>query len=123
MKTGKLTIFDNAMAREIITDNDGKATAGSYIDKRARAERRIYGRIIVVAASTCESARLLLNSQSSRFPRGLANDSGVVGRFLMDTVGFSLWGYVPALEGMKTYDTDGWGSPCLYALVGARQEK
>lgn len=114
MKTGKLTIFDNAMAREILTGNDGKATAVSYIDKRTRTERRIYGRVIVVAASTCESARLLLNSQSSRFPRGLANDSGVVGRFLMDTVGFSVWGYVPALEGMKTYDTDGFGGAHVY---------
>ena len=114
MQTGKLTIFDNAMAREIVTDADGKATAVSYIDKRTRTEKQIHGRVIVVAASACESSRLLLNSTSSRFPRGVANDSGVLGRFLMDTVGFSVWGYVPALEGMKTYDTDGFGGAHLY---------
>ena len=45
---------------------------------------------MVVAASACESARLLLNSKSPRFPNGLANSSGQVGRNLTDTVGYSL---------------------------------
>jgi choline dehydrogenase-like flavoprotein len=68
----------------------------------------------VLAASSCESARLLLNSKSASFPNGLANGSGVVGRFLMDTVGFGLSGEVPALEGMPRYDTEGFGGAHLY---------
>ncbi len=114
LESGRLTIFDNAMAREILTDDEGRVTGVSYIDKTTRQERRIHCRVLVVAASACESARLLLNSKSSRFPAGLANDSGVVGRFLMDTVGFSLSGYVPALEGLPHYDTDGAGGAHMY---------
>ena len=44
-------------------------------------------RVVVLAASCCESARLLLNSKSSRFPNGLANSSGVVGKYLTDSTG------------------------------------
>jgi choline dehydrogenase-like flavoprotein len=114
MKTGKLKIYDNAMAREIVVDNAGRATGVIYIDKKTRKETRIDCRVVIVAASACESARLLLNSKSPAFPNGLANGSGLVGRYLMDTVGFGLSGYVPALEGMPHYDTDGAGGAHLY---------
>ncbi len=80
MKTGKLNIITGAMARELITDDAGKVTAVSYVDKATRTEKQIRCRAVVVAASACESARLLLNSKSPRFPNGLANSSGVVGR-------------------------------------------
>jgi choline dehydrogenase-like flavoprotein len=69
---------------------------------------------VVLAASACESARILLNSRSPRFPNGLANSSGVVGRFLTDTVGFSLTGQVPALEGLPRHDCDGFGGMHMY---------
>jgi len=52
---------------------DGKAEAVSYIDKATRTEKRVYAKAIVVAASACESARLLLNSKSALFPDGLGN--------------------------------------------------
>jgi choline dehydrogenase-like flavoprotein len=52
----------------------------SYIDKTTGREHHVRARIVVVAASACESARLLLNSKSSQFPQGLANSSGVVGQ-------------------------------------------
>src|SRR2546429_5303058 len=87
MKTGKLTMITGAMAREILVDKDGKATGVSYIDKATRTEKRISARAVVVAASACESARLLLNSKSTVFPAGLANSSGAVGKYLTDSVG------------------------------------
>jgi len=114
MKTGKLEIFEQAMVREILSDQNGRATAVSYIDKRTRSEKQIRCRAVVLAASACESARLLLNSKSSRFPSGLANNSGVVGRYLTDNVGLGLKGYIPSLEGMPIYDTDGMGGAHLY---------
>ena len=114
LESGLLEILDNAMVREILTDDSGRATGVSYIDKTTRTEKQIRCRVVVVAASACESARLLLNSKSSRFPAGLANNSGVVGRNLMDTVGFGLEGYIPAMEGMPTYDTDGMTGAHLY---------
>jgi choline dehydrogenase-like flavoprotein len=110
MKTGKVQVIANAMARELITDASGKVTAVSYIDKTTGTEQQVRCRTVVLAASACESARLLLNSKSSRHPQGLANASGKVGRYLMDTVGFSMSAMVPALSGMPHYNTDGYGS-------------
>jgi choline dehydrogenase-like flavoprotein len=114
MKTGKVTIVSNAMARELLTGPYGNVTAVSYIDKATRAEKQIRCRSVVVAASACETARLLLNSKSPRHPNGLANSSGVVGKYLTDTVGYGLSGYIPALEGLPKYDSDGIGGMHLY---------
>src|SRR5207248_9385281 len=80
--TGRFTLITNAMAREIVVGTDGKAQAVSYIDKTTRTEKRVNAKAFVVAASACESARLLLNSKSALFPDGLANSSGAVGRYL-----------------------------------------
>jgi choline dehydrogenase-like flavoprotein len=114
MKTGKLTILTGAMARELITDASGKVTAVSYVDKATRTEKQVRCRAVVVATSACESARLLLNSKSSRFPNGVGNSSGVVGRYLTDTVGYSLSGHVPALEGLPRHNSDGIGGMHVY---------
>ncbi|MDQ6699534.1 MAG: GMC family oxidoreductase [Acidobacteriota bacterium] len=114
MKTGKLNLITNAMARELITDDTGKVTAVSYVDKTTRTEKQIRARSVVVAASACESARLLLNSKSPRFTNGIANGSGIVGRNLTDTVGFGLSGQVPALEGMPRHNSDGIGGMHVY---------
>ena len=113
-ETGKLKIFPNAMARELITDGPGKVKAVSYVDKATRTEKQIRCRAVVVAASACESARLLLNSRGPGYTNGLGNSSGVVGRYLMDSVGYDVGGYVPALEGMQRHDTDGLGGGHLY---------
>jgi choline dehydrogenase-like flavoprotein len=110
MRTGKVQIIASAMARELLTDATGKVTAVSYVDKTDGTEKQVRCRTVVLAASACESARLLLNSRSSRHPEGLANESGKVGRYLMDTVGSSMSAMVPALSGMPHYNSDGYGS-------------
>ncbi|HKD05594.1 MAG TPA: GMC family oxidoreductase [Bryobacteraceae bacterium] len=114
MKTGNLNIISNAMARELLVGDDGTVTAVSYIDKPTRTEKQIRCRAVIVAASACESARLLLNSKSTKFPNGLANGSGMVGRNLTDTVGYSLGGVVPAMEGMPRHNCDGIGGMHVY---------
>ena len=114
MKTGKLTLITNAMAREILIGPDGKASGVSYIDKTTRTEKRVSARAVVLAASACESARLLLNSRSPLFPDGLANSSGQVGRNLTDSVGSDGEGYVPAMEKMPPHNHDGTGGMHLY---------
>ena len=113
-KTGRFTLITGAMARELIVGKDGKVAAVSYIDKATREERRIHARAFIVAASACESARLLLNSRSTFFPDGLANSSGVVGRNLMDTVGSDGGGYFPQLERMPAHNHDGVGGMHMY---------
>ena len=114
MKTGKLNVICNAMARELLTGPDGKVTGVSYVDKTTRTEKQIRCRAVVVAASACESARLLLNSKSSRFPNGIANGSGMLGRNLTDTVGYSLGGQIPALENLPRHNCDGIGGMHVY---------
>jgi len=114
MKTGKLTLITDAMAREILVGPDGKANGVSYIDKTTHTEKRISARAVVVAASACESARLLLNSRSRLFPNGIANSSGQVGRNLTDSVGSDGEGYIPQLEKMPPHNHDGTGGMHLY---------
>ncbi len=114
MKTGRLTIMTGVMARELILGETGTVSAVSYIDKITMTEQQIRCRTVVLAASACESARLLLNSKSTLFPNGLANGSGAVGRYLTDTVGYGMYGYVPALEGLPRHNSDGLGGGHLF---------
>jgi choline dehydrogenase-like flavoprotein len=114
MKTGRLTVINGAMARELISNGDGKVTAVSYVEKATRTEKQVRCKAVVVAASACESARLLLNSKSARFSNGIGNSSGEVGRNLTDSTGFSMSGFVPALAGMPRHNSDGIGGMHLY---------
>jgi choline dehydrogenase-like flavoprotein len=111
--TGRLTLITNAMAREIVVGKDGRAEAVAYIDRKTRTDKRVHARSFVLAASTCESARLLLNSRSRIFPDGLANSSGAVGRNLMDSVGSFGTGYFPQLEKVPPHNHDGSGGNFL----------
>ncbi len=113
LATGRLTLITDAMAREIIVRKDGGAEAISYIDRITRTEKRVNARSFIVAASACESARLLLNSRSTLFPDGLANSSGLVGRNLMDSVGSWGSGYFPQLENIPPHNHDGSGGNYL----------
>ena len=114
MKTGKLTLKTGAMVREVTTGANGLADGVVYIDKSTGREERVRARVVVLAASACESARLLLNSRSSRFPLGLANSSGVVGKYLTDTTGTDVGGFIPALMDGVHHNEDGVGGMHLY---------
>ncbi len=114
LASGNLDILPNAMAREVTTDEQGRATGVSYIDKATGQEAVVRGRVIVLAASSAESVRILLNSKSARFPTGLANSSGLVGKYIMDTVGASLGGQIPALENLPLHNEDGAGGGHAY---------
>ena len=109
-KTGNLKLINNAMVREVLTDpNTGLSTGVSYVNKMDLKEYSVKGKIVILAASTCETARILLNSKSSRYQNGLANDSGVVGKYLNDSTGASRSAFVPALMDRKRYNEDGVG--------------
>ncbi len=123
LETGNLDILTDAMAREITVDDAGKATGVTFIDKRTGREGHVRGRIVVVAASACESVRLLLNSKSKLFPQGLANSSGLVGKYIMDTVGTGLGGQIPLLENLPPMNEDGAGGMHLYSPWWLYQEQ
>jgi choline dehydrogenase-like flavoprotein len=109
LATGNLEILPNAMAREVTVDENGKATGVLFIDKASGKEFRAKGRVVILAASSGETVRILLNSQSARFPKGLANSSGLVGKYIMDTVGANLGGQIPLLENLPVHNEDGAG--------------
>jgi choline dehydrogenase-like flavoprotein len=114
LKTGRLKIVTGAMAREVLTNPEGLATGVSYVNTATGEEEEVRARIVVLAASACETARLLLNSKSARHPDGLANSSGNVGRYLTDTTGASVAGQIPALESQPRYNEDGVGGMHVY---------
>lgn len=114
LETGRLTLLTDAMAREITLDARGRADGVLYIDKRTRTEQRIDARVVVLAASACESARILLNSKSARFPEGLANSSGTVGKYLTDTTGTDVGGFIPRMADHVPHNEDGVGGAHLY---------
>lgn len=113
-KTGNADVYVNAMAREVLTDKEGRATGVSYVDKTDMQEYQVNAKIVVLAASACESARLLLNSKSSAHPNGLANSSGMVGKYLHDSTGASRGAFIPQLMDRKRYNEDGVGGLHLY---------
>jgi len=115
LDTGNLDILPNAMVREVTLNAKGLADGVLYIDKTTGQERRARARSVVLAASACESVRVLLNSKSTLFPHGLANSSGLVGKYIMDTVGASLSGQIPALENLPAHNEDGAGGAHVYS--------
>jgi choline dehydrogenase-like flavoprotein len=114
LTTGRLAIEPNAMAREVLTDARGRASSVAYIDKKTGEEHEVRARAVVLAASACETSRLLLNSKSPRFPHGLANSSGLVGKYLTDTTGTDLGGIIPRLADGVPHNEDGVGGMHLY---------
>ena len=115
IQTGNVEVIANAMAREVLTNKEGLATGVSYINKEDMMEYQVNGRVVIVAAGACESSRLLLNSKSERHQNGLANSSNVVGKYLHDSTGAALGGYLPALFGRKRYNEDGVGGMHIYS--------
>ncbi len=115
IKTGNVDVIPMAMAREVLTNDQGLATGVSYVSKDDLAEYQVMGRTVILAASACESARLMLNSKSVRHPDGLCNSSGVVGRYLHDSTGAAMGGILPQLFGRKRYNEDGVGGMHVYS--------
>ncbi|MBD1262267.1 GMC family oxidoreductase [Maribacter polysiphoniae] len=113
---GQIKIFVNSVVREVTTNEEGKATGVSYISKDDRKEYKLKGKVVVLAASACSSARILLNSKSKQHPNGLGNSSNLVGKYLHDSTGASRVAFIPGLMNRKTsYNEDGVGGMHVYS--------
>jgi choline dehydrogenase-like flavoprotein len=111
------TLVTGARVREISLDRNGLATGAVYVDRDGK-ERYVKADVVVLAANAVGTARLLLLCASNRFPDGLANSSGLVGKRLMmhpftRVVGFfendlgsnqGQWGQ--SVQSMEFYETD-----------------
>ncbi len=97
--TGKVEVRPRCMAKEILVDKKGLAKSVVYLDENGVTQEQPAG-VVVVSCTAVESARLLLNSQSSRFPKGLGNDNGLVGKNLV----FSSFGQSRAIFRVSKQD-------------------
>ena len=112
--TGNLTVITDAMVREVRTDDTGKVIGVTYVNKSSGENVELDAPVVILAASACESARIMLNSRSDKHPAGLANSSGQIGRNLMDSTGANLGAYIPALRNRPRYNEDGHTSNHLF---------
>ncbi|MCH7565384.1 MAG: GMC family oxidoreductase [Gemmatimonadetes bacterium] len=103
--TGRLTLRPHSVVHSVIYDPaSGRASGVRVIDAESHEELEFNARLVFLCASALESTRLLLNSSTARWPDGLANSSGQVGRNLMDhTMGGGARGRIPGLEDKWTF--------------------
>ena len=117
-KTGRFTLLSDAVVSHVTTDNEGRATGVHYIGRVTKAHNEARAKVIVLAAATLESTRLLLNSRSSRFPNGIGNSNGVLGHYLMDH--FTVEGAGGELTSLKSAKREATGNPCGFLIPNMR---
>jgi choline dehydrogenase-like flavoprotein len=105
-ETGRLTIRTDAIVKRITVDSStGKATGAEFIDRVTKKSETVAANVVVLCASTIESIRLLLNSASPKHPNGLANSTGLLGRYFMDQCPSQIFGTVPGAKGWELDDS------------------
>ena len=108
MKTGRMTLRPNSVAREILVDENGRGRGVSFVDRVTKKDYEVRSRAVVLGASALESTRILLNSVSRFWPNGMANGSEVLGHYLMDNFGGPLvFAFLPQLVGSEVTNDDG----------------
>ncbi len=109
MDTGNLTLRPNSIAHEVMVDtNTGKARGVAFIDAETGKTYEVKAKVVVIAASTLESARLLLLSKSKNHPNGIGNSSEHVGHnFCEHIMGPGITGLVKDLVGKSHTLDDG----------------
>ena len=112
---GQVDLLTNSMVREVITDEEGMATGVRYVNKRNQREYELKGRTVILTASACSTARILLNSKSGQHENGLGNSSDHVGRYLHDSTGASRAAFLPDLMDRDIYNEDGVGGMHVYS--------
>jgi choline dehydrogenase-like flavoprotein len=123
LATGRLEIRTRAMVYEVPLDKRGRAAGVHYLDTSSGVQHFARSRAVVLAASACETARILLNSRSAAFPDGIANSSGQVGRNLTDSVLAAVGGDIPALQGLRPFNDDGAWTGHAYVPWWGHREK
>lgn len=112
---GQVDLYVNAMVSEVTIDENGKATGVNYINKEDRKQYGLKAKVVILAASACSSARILLNSKSEKFPNGLGNSSGLIGKYLHDSTGTDRMFFIPEMMNRKRYNEDGVGGLHVYS--------
>jgi len=114
MAKGKVDLYTNSMVRKVTVNDQGEATGVSFVSKVDMKEYKLKSRIVVLGASACESARIMLNSTSKTHPDGIGNQGGMVGRYLHDSTGADRMAILPDLIDRDRYNEDGVGGMHVY---------
>jgi choline dehydrogenase-like flavoprotein len=125
--TGRLTLRPNSIVSRILVEQDGRrATGVELIDAVTGEIEEVSARVVFLCASTIESLRILMNSQSSAHPRGIGASSGVLGHYLMDHSAGNVYFVMPDVrdDGIK-YDLFGSDSIMIprYQNLGSKREE
>ena len=87
VKTGNCTLITDAIVRHVDMDpRANKANGVTFIHRATKETKQVRGKTVVLCAQSLESTRILLNSSTREYPKGLANSSGLLGHYLMDHV-------------------------------------
>src|SRR5262249_57282116 len=105
----------SGVRRGVIDSGRNLARGVEFIDTETGKSYEAFAKTVVLGAGAMESTRILFNSSTREYPAGLANSSGVLGHFLMDSVksGF-IQGWFPGLKGRPVTNDDGAGGGHLY---------
>jgi choline dehydrogenase-like flavoprotein len=115
MATGRLKIISNAVAARITVDpKTGLADGVQYFHRHTKREEKVRAKVVVVGASTVDTTRLLLNSKSTRYPNGIGNASGVIGKYFTEQFRFHATAFLPHLYGRETTHDSGIGGEHIY---------
>jgi choline dehydrogenase-like flavoprotein len=100
----------NAAVHQVLVDENGKAKGVSFFDSLTKQHYEVRAKVIVLAASTVESGRIMLNSKSRHYPEGIGNSSGLIGHYIADTLKSGpVVGILPALKNRERENEDGAG--------------
>ncbi len=111
---GRLTLISDAVVSSVTMNNEAKATGVQYIERMTRVHREARAKVIVLAAGALESTRILLNSTSVRFPKGVGSSNGILGHYLMDH--FTVENAGGELGSLKSSQREPVGNPCGYLI-------
>ena len=83
LNTGNLTLKSNSVVHSVLYDDDQRKAIGvRVIDSITKSSKDYFAKVLFVTASTLNTNLILLNSKSKRFPNGLGNDSGLLGKYI-----------------------------------------
>jgi len=106
LKTGNLTLRADSVVHSVLYDEDQQKAIGvRVIDAQTKETQDYFAKVIFVTAATLNTNLILLNSKSKRFPYGLGNDNGLLGKYI------AFHNYRATInaeyEGFPNYTTDG----------------
>jgi len=107
LKTGRLDIVPNAIVREVMISDENRVTGVRFLDRNTKQEREIRARAVAVCCACVQSVALLLMSKSRRYPTGLANSSGQLGRHFIPHFTGGVEIFLDQLIGKPTTNDEG----------------